>query len=318
MMMTIFQRIFSSRIVAGAILLVLSCTRPQAESQRVAEPGQQFQAYWNAGKAELARYELRQARYGQVHPGEMVVITVTEPFRTDRQVKAESAEGAQHAVNVLKVQQMRRFATGIYDYALTTTSFRPFAAQPAAVLKVTGSAVDWCGHAWLQLNRRKDSFAVESRSYFENPGDMEYSVSAALSEDEIWQRIRTNPAALPVGKITVVPSLMSARLRHRATQVETARAELQQFARLKQTEYSLVYGQGQDDERQVAFIFESEFPHRVLEYRELYSDVIGGGGKKDKLSTVARLKKTILSPYWQQHDLIHKKDRKDFGVRGFD
>ncbi len=111
---------------------------------------------------------------------------------------------------------------------------------------------------------------------------------------------------------------MSARLRHRATQVETARAELQQFARLKQTEYSLVYGQGQDAERQVSFIFESAFPHRVLEYREVYSDVIGSGGKKDKLTTVARLKKTILSPYWQQHDRVHKKERKEFGVRGFD
>ncbi|MFZ5628525.1 MAG: hypothetical protein ACOY5B_05315 [Spirochaetota bacterium] len=300
------------------LLLVLSCGRSQATSGRLAEPDQQFQSYWNAGKAELVRYELKQARYGQVHTGEMIVITVTEPFRTDRQVKAESAEGAQHAVNVLKVQQMRRFTTGIYDYALTTTSFRPFAGEPAAVLKVTGSAVDWCGHAWLQLNRKKDSFVVESRSYFENPGDTAYMVSAALAEDEIWQLIRTNPSALPVGQITVVPSLMSARLRHRATQAEAARAELQQFARLKHSEYSLLFAQGQGDERQVAFVFESEFPHRVLEYREIYNDAIGSGGKKDKLTTLARLKKTILSPYWQQHDLIHAKERKDFGVRGFD
>lgn len=316
--MTWFNSIFAVKKAVFVLLLVFSCGKPQAAPGQLAEPGQQFQSYWNAGKAELARYELKQARYGQVHPGEMVVITVTEPFRTDRQVKAESAEGARHAVNVLKVQQMRRFATGIYDYALTTTSFRPFSSEPAAVLKVTGSAVDWCGHAWLQLNRKRESFAVESRSYFEEPGDTEYIVSAALSEDEIWQLIRTNPSALPVGQITMVPSLMSARLRHRATQAEVARAELQQFARLKQTEYSLVYAQGQSDERQVTFVFENGFPHRVLEYRELYSDVIGSGGKKDKLTTVARLKKTILSPYWQQHDLIHKKDRMDFGVRGFE
>lgn len=313
-----FYRIVSCKNVTAALLLALSCTRPQTVSRQLVEPSQQFQAYWNAGKAELARFELQQMRYGQVHPGEMVVITVTEPFRADRQVKAESAEGAQHAVNVLKVQQMRRFATGIYDYALTTTSFRPFAAQPAAVLKVTGSAVDWCGHAWLQLNRRNDSFAVESRSYFENPGDTDYRVPAALSEDEIWQLIRLNPAALPVGAVSLVPSLMSARLRHRLTQAETAKGELQQFSKLKQTEYSIVFAEGQDHERRVQFIFESEFPHRIIEYREVYSDVIGSGGKRDKLSTVARLKKTILSPYWQQHDLIHKNARKDFGIRGFD
>lgn len=300
------------------LLWLVACGRSQVASGQWAEPGQQFQAYWNAGKAELARYELKQVRYGQVHPGEMIVITVTEPFRTDRQVKAESAEGLRHAVNVLKVQQMRRFATGIYDYALTTTSFRPFESQPAAVLKVTGSAVDWCGHAWLQLNRRKNSFAVESRSYFETPGDTEYRVSAVLSEDEIWQLIRANPSGLPVGQITVLPSLVSARLRHRATQAEAARAYLKRSDSLRQTEYSLLYAPGQSDERQVVFVFETEFPHRILEYRELYSDVIGSGGKTDKLTTVARLKKTILSPYWQQHDPVHKKERKELGVRGFD
>lgn len=299
-------------------LLLLSCTGPGPRDGDGAVTGPQFAAHWNAGLAELARYELQQARYGKVYPGEMLVITVTEPFRADRQVKAESAAGTQSTVNVLKVQQMRRFATGIYDYALTTTSFRPLHAQPAAALKLTGSAVDWCGHAWLQLNRKKDDFAVESRSYFEEPGDTQYRVSAALTEDEIWQLIRANPSALPVGQITMVPSLMSARLRHRETRAEAARGELQQFARLKQTEYSLVYAQGQSDERQVAFVFESEFPHRVLEYREVYTDVIGGGGKKDKLTTVARLKKTLLSPYWQQHDPIYAKERKALGIRGFD
>jgi hypothetical protein len=300
------------------VVLLIACSASRSESNQLVEPNQQFQSYWNAGKAELARFELKQARYGQVHPGEMIVITVTEPFRTDRQVKAESAEGYRHAVNVLKVQQMRRFATGIYDYALTTTSFRPFSNEAAAVLKVTGSAVDWCGHAWLQLNRKKDSFAVESRSYFENPGDTSYRIEAALSEDELWQLIRFDPQKLPVGSIRIVPSLMSARLRHKETRPETARAELQHFGKLKQSEYSLRFAEASDAERQVIFTFEAEFPHRILEYREVYSDVIGSGGKRDKLTTVARLKKTILSSYWQQHNLINKKERKDFGVRGFD
>ncbi|GAB4443718.1 MAG: hypothetical protein OHK0011_25950 [Turneriella sp.] len=317
-MMTNFSSKLTSKLAAFALLLVHSCAGPKAASGRLVEPGQQFQSYWNAGKAELTRYELKQARYGQVYPGEMIVISVTEPFRTDRQVKAESAEGARHAVNVLKVQQMRRFATGIYDYALTTTSFRPFSSEPAAALKVTGSAVDWCGHAWLQLNRKGERFAVESRSYFEDPGDAEYNVSAVLSEDEIWQLIRINPSALPVGQMSVIPALVSARLRHRAVQVETAKAELNDFARLAQSEYTLTFAQGQSDERQVAFLFEREFPHRVLEYRERYSDVIGSGGKSGKLTSVARLKKTILSPYWQLHDLVHAKERRDFGVRGFD
>lgn len=304
--------------VAAVLLLVLSCGRPQATLGQLAEPGQQFQLYWNTGKAELSHYELQQARYGKMHSGEMMVISVTEPFRTDRQVKAETPEGMRHAVNVLKVQQMRRFATGIYDYALTTTSFRPLGAQPAAALKITGSAVDWCGQAWLQLNRKGNSFRVESRSYFEEPGDSDYTIPVALHEDEIWQVIRIAPEQLPTGSVMVVPSLISARLRHRKIAAEAAQAELQHFARLKQKEYSLLYAVGTPEERKVAFVFEREFPHKILEYREVYHDVIGAGGKKEKLVTVARLKKTLYSAYWQQNTSEHRKERKALGVRGFD
>lgn len=276
----------------------------------------EFEAYWNSGKAEIARYELQQARYGKIHRGEMVLISVTEPFRTDEQVKAETPEGMQNAINVLKVQQMRRFATGIYDYALTTTSFAPLSGY--GVLKITGSAVDWCGQAWLQLNRKGTSFRVESRSYFENPGDSDYTIPTALHEDEIWQIIRISPEKLPTGSVMIVPSLTSARLRHRKLAAESVQAELQNFARLKQKEYSLLYAPGTPDERKVVFIFEREFPHKILEYRETYSDVVGAGGKKEKLTTVARLKKTLHSAYWQQNNPENQKDRKALGIRGFD
>ncbi|HEY0111342.1 MAG TPA: hypothetical protein VGB67_17005, partial [Fibrella sp.] len=49
-----------------------------------------FRAYWFGGKAELNTYRLDQAQYGASHPGEAVLVFVTEDFRTDKHVKSES------------------------------------------------------------------------------------------------------------------------------------------------------------------------------------------------------------------------------------
>ncbi len=302
--------------ISFVFVLVLAC-RKSAPSLSAATPAftpsAEFNAYWNAGVAELARYDLMQARYGNLHHGEMLAIVVTEPFRSDKQVKADQTPQSADTA-VLKAQLMRRFTTGIYDYAMTTTSFKPLntAAQPQA-LKVTGSSVDWCGHTWLQLNLKKDGYAVQGRSYFEESGDENFELPAAVSEDEIWQRIRMAPQSLPVGKVQVIPSMISSRLRHRRLAAEQASAELQTSGALKQSEYSLVYDAGLPTERKVAFVFENIFPHKILEFQETYMD---GFKNPKKLTTVARLKKTVRSAYWQEHNPEHAKLRREFGVTG--
>ncbi len=299
-----------------AAAFVLSCNKSPkslAAASPVFAPSAEFDGYWNAGVAELSRYELTQARYGKLHRGEMLAIVVTEPFRSDKQVKADQTPAAADTA-VLKAQLMRRFATGIYDYAITTTSFKPLqtAVFPLA-LKVTGSAVDWCGHAWLQLNRKQDGYAAQGRSYFEESGDEDYSIAPAISEDEIWQRIRMAPRDLPVGRVTIIPSMVSSRLRHRKLAAEQAVADLQTFGALKQSEYSLVFDAALPTERRVVFIFENNFPYKILEFQETYMD---GFTNPKKLTTTARLKKTIRSAYWREHDPEHAKLRRELGITG--
>ena len=46
-------------------------TKPPAE---VTTDRNDFDAYWFSGEAELTRYELSQARYGEAHQGEAVFI----------------------------------------------------------------------------------------------------------------------------------------------------------------------------------------------------------------------------------------------------
>ena len=72
-----------------------------------------FRQYWYQGKAELTRYNLEQARYGEIHKGESVLIFVTEPFLTDKQVKQERPQSGP-AVSVLKLNLTKKFFTGIY------------------------------------------------------------------------------------------------------------------------------------------------------------------------------------------------------------
>src|SRR5947208_4024310 len=78
---------------------------------------QKFKEYWYKGKAELDRYSLTQARYGQTHEGEAVLIFVTEPFLKDKQVKYEHGVSKER-LNVLKLNFTKRFFTGIYPYTL--------------------------------------------------------------------------------------------------------------------------------------------------------------------------------------------------------
>ncbi len=53
---------------------------------------EQFKGYWYQGKAELTRYQLEQARYGEIHSGDAVLIFVTENFLLDKQVKHEHGQ----------------------------------------------------------------------------------------------------------------------------------------------------------------------------------------------------------------------------------
>lgn len=53
-----------------------------------------FRRSWFSGEAELNRYRLSQARYGELHEGEAVLIFVTEEFLPQEQVSTRAARPA--------------------------------------------------------------------------------------------------------------------------------------------------------------------------------------------------------------------------------
>jgi hypothetical protein len=67
----------------------------------------------------------------------------------------------------MKLNEVRDFQTGIYDYNVLTSVFaRVAAGWPVA--KLSFSSQEWCGHVYHQLIPRNDRVAEVFHSYFES------------------------------------------------------------------------------------------------------------------------------------------------------
>ena len=91
-----------------------------------------FHSYWYNHGAEITRFELEQSRYGEIHPGHAILIFVTEPFLPDIHVKSDYESSRKKSIPVLKLNLIKRFSTGIYDYSMMKSVFTPIPTEEAA------------------------------------------------------------------------------------------------------------------------------------------------------------------------------------------
>ncbi len=292
-------------------LLLAGCNARTEEKPAPMLP-ENFGDYWYQGKAELTRYSLEQARYGEIHTGEAVLIFVTEDFLSDQQIKYEFGPG-DNKETVLKLNAARHFYTGIYPYSLLTSTFTPLGSAHHKSLKVSASTQEWCGHAYTQLNLRERQYRVRSHSYFQKEGDRDFEVPAALLEDEIWTLIRLSPENLPTGEISLIPGLQHTRLRHldlrpyaaRATRTTTTDPDLPDQP--LQT-YTVTYS---EISRTLTITYEEAFPHRILKWEET---VQSGFGDPKILTTKAVRTNSMMAPYWQMHSVADSTARRELGL----
>lgn len=299
----------TNRIVWTTCLALTGFVRGQ--ERPTAPTTEAIAGYWYSGKAEIARFELMESRYGEQRKGDAILVFVTEPFSPTKQVKAESSES--DAIQVLKLNTLKKFVTGIYDYSMMSSVFTPMntTGSPRS-LKLTASIQEWCGQVYQQLNLRKDSYRVRGHSYFEAEGDEQFELKAIPLEDEVWTLIRIAPHALPTGKTKMIPSVFDARLRHRRLAVRDVVASLRPVEQ-RETKggkpvacwrYELRYpGMG----RSLTIHFERAFPHRILSWRE---DL--GKGRV----TSARRPHTKQIAYWNHNGKAGEHLRRELGLRG--
>ena len=301
------MRIINNIALVFLALLIWQCNQPassepasnaKALSTAQAAPlplANGFAQYWYQGKAELNTFKVTQERYGELRDAEQVSVFVTEDFSKSKQVKLDDAAqaGADRAP-ILKLNTIRRFHTGIYDYSIMASVFNPIDGGMA--IKSTSTVQDWCGHVFSQLNVQSAGYEAKTFSYFETEGDQKITLGKALLEEELMLRIRMNPSTVPTGAVKVIPDLSYIRMRHKPLKVEDATISI--GVEPKSSVLTLQYT---SIPRQLVVRFESDFPHKILGWEEQV---------EGKLMSRGVLKASILSPYWMQHGLAddHMRD----------
>ncbi len=257
-------------------------------------------AYWYSGKAEITSFRLEQARYGEIHLGTAVFVFVTEPFSPANFTKADAPNSKN--VSVLKLNQTRKFDTGIYPYSIMTSSFFPFKEGDHSI-KVSSSSQEWCGHTYMEVrNQKSNYFQVDVDSYFEGESMEKFSSAVSFMEDDIWAMIRIRED-LPTGTISMYPSLAATRLLHLEYKPYSCNASMNDQG--NSTFYTLEYP---ELDRTITIEFEQAHPRKIIGWTE--KNYSGFGSKRKQLTTTATRMKSINIDYWNKNSLADSTYRR--------
>jgi hypothetical protein len=303
------MRAFALVIVA----MGLGCAGPTVAQEPTQEwPRSQapdgFWDVWGDGKAEISTYALTQPRYGQERQGEAILVFVTETFADDDRVKSDGGHDVEYSV--LKLNEVRDFTTGIYDYNVMTSSFLRVDGGSAwgVPVKSSFSMQEWCGHVYEQLIVRDDGVQRTSHSYFDGEADRSDSLelpSGAIFADALPILVR-GLVGSPSGALTVqvLDRSIDARFKHipgsfrPATLTwaddETVAVPLGSF---QTTRVELDRESGVD----VTYWVESAAPHRIVQWAR--SD-----------GETAALVGSTRTSYWNQHRNGGEAARQDIGI----
>ncbi len=271
----------------------------KTKGEEVVSPENQFNDYWYSGKAELNSYHLEQSRYGDIRKGEVVLVFVTEPYSLSKQVKLDNPQDAgQDNVSVMKLNHVRKFTTGIYDYSIVSSVFTPIDSKKYPnTLKLNTSIQEWCGHTFTQLNLKDDAYKFKQFSYFEADGDTEKNIPVALLEEELMTRLRLNKGQLPLGEVNMIFSTIYSRFAYQ--KLEATKATISHTQSDNVSHYKIEYA---NYDRIITIDVQKKFPYKIVSWTE---------DDGDGLITKATLKKTINEPYWDQKSLSDEAKRKE-------
>jgi len=304
-----------------AAIAALLAPSPALGAPGAGSPEPTFESQWRDGRAELAGYHYSVTRYGQARTGQAVMITVTEPFSESKRVKVDdAAKNPPDTFEALKMNLVRDFQTGIYDYNTMTSVF--VRARDFTPAKISFSSAEWCGHVYEELIVDRNAVRQSLRSYFEGEsGDRTLAWKAGgISEDQLFVLLRgLRGAIVKPGERRAVPLLPSSfvrRLAHRPLAWETATIE-----RAPRPETITVpagtfpadrYRITTTDARQGTFWVERANAHRILRWSWSSTTKGDRGGEameSGDLAGSARL------PYWRLHGNGQESYLKELGLQ---
>jgi hypothetical protein len=279
----------------------------------------EFGAYWHDGKAELDGYQLTVERYGHPRRGRAVAIYVTEPFSRSRHVKPDDpARTPGDALDVLKLNLVRDFQTGIYDYHTMLSLFA--SGQDFTPLKLAFSSSEWCGQVYEELEASGSKLSQRVSSYFEGESStraLENPVGG-VQEDNLFILLRglRGPLLAP-GEKRTLPFLASPfhrRLAHRPAVWANATIErLAQPEAIRVPAGSFatdVFVVRPADGREGRFHVERSYPHRIVRWQWKSNSAVSPLGGTD----AAELTGSTRLEYWKTHDPGDEKYLERIGL----
>ncbi len=293
-------------------LVVLAAPQHLASAAAPANPtaaaatDPEFGSWWHDGRAELDGYRYTVQRYGHARPGRAVAIYVTEPFSRTRHVKLDDpARTPDDAVEVLKLNLMRDFQTGIYDYHTMLSVFS--ASADFSPLKIAFTSSEWCGMVSEELHTSDRQLLHRVSSYFEGESTQQPLPLPAggVQEDELFVRLRDLRGAwLAPGESRQVPFLASPfhrRLAHVPALWQpatiTRRAAPATVTVPAGSFRCAVYEVRPADGRIGRFDVEQPYPHRIVRWQwqgAAGASALGG-------TDAAELTGSTRLAYWRTH-----------------
>lgn len=271
---------------------------------------------WYDGQAEVNGYRWRGSRYGEMRTGEAVAIFVTETMGAGEHVKLDRPEDHRgETLTVLKLNLVRDFQTGLYDYDTMTSVFAD--VRDLSAVKQTFSSSEWCGHVFDEIDVRAKELRLEVRSYFQ--GESVRTTLAARSGglvgDDLFLWLRgLRGHVLAPGETRRLPYLtdpFERRLRHlpaawgelsvtRGTELAEVQVPAGSF---RAVAYRLVASDG----REGTVWVEDGDPHRLLGWSwERAGEVLDSA----ELTGSRRMK------YWELHAEGQESLRAELGLDG--
>jgi len=305
--------------IGAAIVLalgVLVLWRPRGREPGTAEIG--FDQRWHDGRAELDGYRYSIIRYGHSRQGQAVMIYVTEPWSLSKRVKVNDySKDSSDVFDVLKLNLVRDFQTGIYDYNTMLSLF--VRTQDFSPVEMSFTSAEWCGNVYARVGFEADSLQEALYSYFEDE-----TASRSLSrpadgvpEDALFVLLRgLKGEFLAPGVRHTIPLLsgmLESRLRHRPlewTMAEIFRAEEPVSVRVPAGTWSKsVYFEVKlQNGRTGRFWIEPDGDRRVLKWT-------WGEPGKSEASENGELTGSMRTAYWKENGPGNERRLRHLGLR---
>jgi hypothetical protein len=209
-------------------------------------------------------------------------------------------------VRVIKLNDIRKFNTGIYDYSVMTSVFASVEQKKNiprfAAMKVAFTSQEWCGTVFEQTLRKNGAYENSIFNYFESEGTASYRFEHAdtvETEENLWIHVRElRGPILEEGRskpIAVIPSAWSRRKSHTPPAIipgtlvkGTQRHIRTAIGHKKAVPFTWLL----NGKRTLVWV-EAKYPHRIMQWEE-------PDGSTGKILASRR------EPYWKKNDNKHE------------